>query len=156
MRIRLIAASNKQPRWVGEAYGYYARRLDKRYRLELVEVRLARRTGSIDVTRAIADESRRMLRQVPRDAHVVALSLDGQPWSTVQLAARLDAWLVAAAPVCLLVGGPDGLGPACLARAQERWSLSRLTLPHGLVRVVLAEALYRAASLARGHPYHRA
>lgn len=155
MRIRLITASNKQPAWVADAYYYYARRLDRGCPLELVEVSLASRAGKVDLARALEDESRRMLRHAPPGAHLVALSLDGRPWSTEQLAARLEAWRLTAAPVALLVGGPDGLGPECLGRSAERWSLSPLTLPHGLVRVVIAEAIYRARSLSRGHPYHR-
>lgn len=156
MRIQLITASNKQPEWVAAGYDFYARRLDKRCPLELVELPLARRPAGGDLTRAVEDESRRMLRLAPAGAHIVALAEDGAPWSTLQLAGRLEAWHRAGAPVCLLVGGPDGLGPGCIVRAAERWSLSRLTLPHGLVRVVIAEALYRAVSLSRGHPYHRA
>ena len=156
VRIQLITASNKQPSWVAEGYDYYARRLDKRCPLELVEVPLARRSAGGDAARAVEDESRRMLRLAPAGAHLVALAVDGADWSTEQLAGRLEAWLMGGAPVCLLVGGPDGLGPDCLIRATERWSLSRLTLPHGLVRVVIAEALYRAVSLSQGHPYHRA
>ena len=155
MRIRLICASNKQPRWVNDGYEHYARRLDQSCALDLVEVPLARRSGSMPVERAVEDESRRMLRHVPDGAHVVALECDGRAWSTEQLASRLEDWRMAGLPVCLLVGGPDGLGPACTERAVERWSLSGLTLPHGLVRVVVAEALYRADSLLRGHPYHR-
>jgi len=156
MRVRLITASNKQPRWVVDGYDHYARRLVKPCSLELVEVPLARRTGGTDPARAVEDEARRLLRQVPPGARVVALTVDGAPWSTAELATRLERWLMEAAPVCLLVGGPDGLGGECLARAAERWSLSPLTLPHGLVRIVVAEALYRAASLSQGHPYHRA
>lgn len=156
MRLILIAASNKQPRWVAEGYAEYARRLDRRWSLELIDVSLARRTGASNPRRAVDDEAARMLRHVPADAHVVALDLEGAAWSTVTLADKLDAWSLAGAPVCLLVGGPDGLGEACLERAGERWSLSALTLPHGLVRVVVAEALYRAASVLSGHPYHRA
>jgi len=155
MRIRLITASNKQPRWVADGYAHYARRLDKRCALELIEVSLARRAASAPVERAVEDEDRRMLRHVPSGAHVVTLEQDGLPWSTEQLAARLEAWRMAGAPVCLLVGGPDGLGSACSRSARERWSLSGLTLPHGLVRVIVAEGLYRADSLLRGHPYHR-
>lgn len=86
---------------------------------------------------------------------MVALAVDGQSWSTAELAARLERWMAAGAPVCLLVGGPDGLSAKVLGRAAERWSLSPLTLPHGLVRPVVAEALYRAWSLTQGHPYHR-
>lgn len=97
-----------------------------------------------------------MLAAVPRDCHVIALDVTGQAWNTEVLAGRLQGWLGAGRDVALLVGGPDGLAPACLARADTRWSLSPLTLPHALVRVVLAEQLYRAWTLVSGHPYHRA
>ncbi|HLF10000.1 MAG TPA: 23S rRNA (pseudouridine(1915)-N(3))-methyltransferase RlmH, partial [Gammaproteobacteria bacterium] len=89
-------------------------------------------------------------------AHVVALREQGTPWSTPELAAKLESWMQLGAPVCFLVGGPDGLGADCVKRAKEHWSLSRLTLPHGLVRIAVAEALYRAWSLLEHHPYHRA
>jgi len=156
MRLVLVTASNKQPNWVASGYDDYARRLDRRWALELVEVPLARRTAAKDPRRAVADEAQRMLRHVPVGAHVVALDVGGASWSTQALAAKLAAWSLAGAPVCLLVGGPDGLGDACRDRAQDCWSLSALTLPHGLVRVVVAEALYRAAAVLSGHPYHRA
>ena len=97
-----------------------------------------------------------MLALVPAGAHVVALLEAGKPWSTKDLAAKLDGWMQRGAPVAFLVGGPDGLSKTCAARANERWSLSSLTLPHGLVRVIAAEALYRAWSLLENHPYHRA
>src|SRR5687768_18291320 len=102
------------------------------------------------------DEGERMLAQVAAGAHVVALLENGKPWSTKELAAKLESWMQRGVPVALLVGGPDGLSPACTGRANERWSLSNLTLPHGLVRVIAAEALYRAWSLLENHPYHRA
>src|SRR5690606_28040779 len=106
---------------------------------------------------AVADEGERMLAAVPAGAHVVALDEHGAAWSTAELARRLEHWSgLGSSAVCFLIGGPDGLAPACLARARERWSLSALTLPHGLVRIVAAEALYRAVSLLEGHPYHRA
>jgi 23S rRNA (pseudouridine1915-N3)-methyltransferase len=97
-----------------------------------------------------------MLAAVPDNAHAVALEVNGQPWSTAELGLHLQRWMGLGRPVALMVGGPDGLAPGCLERAAEHWSLSRLTLPHGLVRVVVAEALYRAWSLTQGHPYHRA
>ncbi len=97
-----------------------------------------------------------MLALVPPAAHVVALLENGKAWSTKDLAAKLESWMQRGAPVAFLVGGPDGMGRACVARANERWSLSPLTLPHGLVRIVAAEALYRAWSLLENHPYHRA
>jgi len=155
LRLTLITASNRQPEWVEQGTGDYAKRVRGRCTLEIKSVPLARRTASTPVERALADEGERMLALVPSDAQVVALLENGKPWSTKQLAAKLDQWMQQGAPVCFLVGGPDGLSPNCLTRAVERWSLSGLTLPHGLVRIVVAEALYRAWSLLENHPYHR-
>ena len=156
LRLSLITASNRQPQWVDDGADDYAKRLRGRCTLEIKSVPLARRTANTPIERAIHDEGERMLEQVPQGAHVVALLEAGKPWSTKDLAAKLESWMRRGAPVCLLVGGPDGLSAECVARANERWSLSPLTLPHGLVRIVVAEALYRAASLLENHPYHRA
>ena len=156
LRLSLISASNRQPEWVDDGADEYAKRLRGRCTLEIETVPLARRTASTPAERAIHDEGERMLARVPQGAHVVALLETGKPWSTKELAAKLEGWMQRGAPVALLVGGPDGLSPDCVARANERWSLSSLTLPHGLVRVVVAEALYRAWSLLENHPYHRA
>ena len=155
LRLSLITASNRQPAWVDEGADDYAKRLRGRCTLEIKAVPLARRTATAPAERAIQDEGRRMLAAVPPGAHIVALLETGKPWSTKELARKLEGWMQLGAPVALLVGGPDGLGPECVARANERWSLSSLTLPHGLVRVVVAEALYRAWSLLENHPYHR-
>jgi 23S rRNA (pseudouridine1915-N3)-methyltransferase len=156
LRLTLLSVSNRQPKWVDEGAEEYAKRLRGRCTLELKALPLARRTASTPAERAIQDEGERLLAAVPPGAHVVALLETGKPWSTKELAAKLDAWMRSGVPVVLLVGGPDGLSPECVARAHERWSLSNLTLPHGLVRVVVAEALYRAWSLLENHPYHRA
>ncbi|HVJ30392.1 MAG TPA: 23S rRNA (pseudouridine(1915)-N(3))-methyltransferase RlmH [Gammaproteobacteria bacterium] len=155
LRLSLITASNRQPEWVDEGADDYAKRLRGRCTLEIKPVPLARRTSTMPVERAMHDEGERMLALVPHGAHVIALLETGKPWSTKELARKLEGWMQLGAPVALLVGGPDGLSPACVARANERWSLSNLTLPHGLVRVVVAEALYRAWSLLENHPYHR-
>jgi 23S rRNA (pseudouridine1915-N3)-methyltransferase len=155
LRLSLITASNRQPEWVDDGAADYAKRLRGRCTLEIKPVPLARRTSMTPVERAIHDEGERMLALVPQGAHVVALLETGKPWSTKELARKLEGWMQLGAPVSLLVGGPDGLSPECVARANERWSLSNLTLPHGLVRVVVAEALYRAWSLLENHPYHR-
>ena len=155
LRLSLITASNRQPEWVDAGADDYAKRLRGRCTLEIKAVPLARRTATAPAERAIQEESKRMLAAVPAGAHVVALLETGKPWSTKELARKLEGWMQLGAPVALLVGGPDGLSPECIARANERWSLSNLTLPHGLVRVVVAEALYRAWSLLENHPYHR-
>jgi 23S rRNA (pseudouridine1915-N3)-methyltransferase len=156
LRLELIAASNRQPAWVDAGFAEYAGRLRGPCRLELEVLPLARRTASSSVERALADEGARMARAIPAGAHVVALAEAGKALTTKDLAAKLERWAERGAPVALLLGGPDGIGAEALARAAERWSLSPLTLPHGLARVVAAEALYRAWSLLQNHPYHRA
>jgi 23S rRNA (pseudouridine1915-N3)-methyltransferase len=155
MRITIIAASSRQPVWVNAGYEEYAERLRGRCRLKLVEIPLGRRKKAEPAVRAVEAEGERMLAALPQDAHVVALTEAGKQWSTFELSTRLRAWIAAGAPLAFLIGGPDGLAAACLERAAERWSLSRLTLPHGLARIAVAEALYRAWTVIEGHPYHR-
>ena len=156
MKIRLLAVGTRMPGWVREGYQEYARRMPRECRLELVEIAPGRRGRSTPAARAVAEEGGRMLAALGRGDRVIALDVRGQGWSTGELAGRLRGWLGGGCDVSLLVGGPDGLDPACLERAAQRWSLSPLTLPHPLVRVVLAEQLYRAWTLVSGHPYHRA
>jgi 23S rRNA (pseudouridine1915-N3)-methyltransferase len=156
MRITIIAASNRQPTWVTAGFDDYAKRVRGSCTLALVEIPLATRSKRRAPERAVAIEGERMLQAIPKGARVVALDLSGAQWSTTELAARLRRWVAEGAPLALLIGGPDGLSPACLARAAERWALSRLTLPHGLARVAAAEALYRAWAVLEGRPYHRA
>jgi 23S rRNA (pseudouridine1915-N3)-methyltransferase len=155
VRISIIAASSRQPAWVTAGVEEYASRLRGRCTLKLVEIPLGRRKKAEPPARAVETEGKRMLAALPEGGHVVALTESGKPWSTIELAARLRAWTSTGAPLAFLIGGPDGLAAACLERANERWSLSRLTLPHGLARIAVAEALYRAWTVLEGHPYHR-
>ncbi|KEZ76502.1 23S rRNA (pseudouridine(1915)-N(3))-methyltransferase RlmH [Salinisphaera hydrothermalis] len=156
MRIRLIAVGKRMPKWVTTAYDDYARRLPRECRLELVEIPLAKRHDGGDTARAIAAEDERMVKAIGRDDEVIALTVDGRAWSTEGLAEDLKSWMNDGRDRAILVGGPDGLGPQALAAAQQRRSLSALTLPHPLVRVIVAEQLFRAHSILIGHPYHRA
>lgn len=144
------------PAWVTEGYREYARRLPRECTLSLTEIPLGQRPRSGPVQRAVGEEGKRMLAAMGAGQRIIALDVGGRGWSTEQLAEQLQLWLRDGRHVGLLVGGPDGLAPDCLQRAEQRWSLSPLTLPHPLVRVVLAEQLYRAWSLLSGHPYHRA
>lgn len=155
LRLHLVAVGMRPPRWVDDGFADYARRLGGDVSLRLVEVPLAPRAKGASVARAVDAEGARQLAAAPPGALAVALCVDGEPWSTADLAARLGAWAAAGRDVALLVGGPDGLAPACLTRAEARWSLGPLTLPHALVRVIVAEAVYRAWSVRAGHPYHR-
>jgi len=155
MRIEVISASARQPDWVTSGFDSYAKRLRGSCTLTLTDVALARRNKNTPPERVIADEGQRMLAAVPKGAHIVALDEAGHSLTTRELAGRLERWMASGQSVALLIGGPDGLAPACLDRAAEKWSLSPLTLPHGLVRVVVAEAIYRAWTLLENHPYHR-
>ena len=155
MRVRLIAAGTRLPPWIGAGFAEYQRRLPPETPLELVEVAVARGTAQGAAARAVKSEGERMLAALPPRAWVVALDVAGRALDTPGLARWWAARLRDGRDVALLIGGPDGLAPDCLARADERLSLSPLTFPHGLVRVLVAEQLYRAISLLKGHPYHR-
>lgn len=155
MRIHLVAAGTRMPAWVTQGFQDYARRLPHECSLSLVEIPLAARGRNSNPEQLRAEEGRRMLAALPRDALVIALDVKGQTWSTGQLADRLQQWLPSGRDVALLVGGPDGLSQDCLQRAEYSWSLSPLTFPHALVRVLVAEQIYRAWTITRGHPYHR-
>jgi 23S rRNA (pseudouridine1915-N3)-methyltransferase len=155
MRIYLISVGQRMPVWIAEGYAEYAKRLPPECALKLVEIDPLRRGKTTVPAVARGDEGRRMLLALPKGAGVVALDGGGQNWSTEQLAQHLRTWLAAGRDCALLIGGADGLAPECLSRADQRWSLSALTFPHPLVRVIVAEQLYRAWSLLNGHPYHR-
>lgn len=156
MKLTLIAAGSRLPDWIDTGYAEYARRMPRECRLELVEVPLGRRGDNIPARRAVAAEGERMLAALPRNAAAVALDGKGAAWSTEELARRLRGWLADGRDRAFLIGGPDGLAQPVRERAELAWSLSPLTLPHGLARVLAAEALYRAWSVTAGHPYHRA
>ena len=156
MKCRLIAAGTRLPDWVNSGFHEYQRRLRTPLVLELHEIGLAQRRAGESPQRAIQREGTDMLAVLKPDDYVVALEIAAKSMSTEQLSAWLAERLREGRPLALLIGGPDGLAPQCRARADLCWSLSPLTLPHALVRVVVAEALYRAMSLLAGHPYHRA
>lgn len=156
MHIHLVAIGRRMPAWVDQGYREYARRLPRECALDLIELPLAARAKARDPARAVVREGAQMLAAAPHGARLVALDEHGVPWSTCTVAERLGDWMAQGRDVALLLGGPDGLAPACLERAEVRWSLSPLTLPHGLARVIVAEQIYRAWSLLRHHPYHRA
>lgn len=156
MRLRLICVGQKMPEWVSQGYNEYARRMPPELALDLVEIPMAHRGKNPDIPRLMQREGDAILAALgPRD-RVIALEVGGRNWSTEKLASQLEGWQQDGRDVSFLVGGPDGLADACRARADQMWSLSALTLPHPLVRILLAEQLYRAWSVTRNHPYHRA
>jgi 23S rRNA (pseudouridine1915-N3)-methyltransferase len=153
MRAYLIAIGERMPAWVSAGYTEYAKRLAHDLPLQLVEI--STKSRNRDVARAIADEGAAMLAALPKSAHVIALDGRGKPWSSEELAAQLGRWRMLGKDLAFLIGGPDGLAPIALERADQRWSLGPATLPHPLVRIVVAEQLYRAVSQLGNHPYHR-
>jgi 23S rRNA (pseudouridine1915-N3)-methyltransferase len=160
MLLRLIAAGKRLPQWVNDGYDDYAARLTREYRLELIEIPLGQRTQGqrtqADASKAVRAEGQRMLAAVAARSQLVALQVKGRAFTTEQLADFLRVREQAGHPLTFCIGGPDGLDSEVDSRADVRWSLSSLTLPHGLARIVVAEALYRAVSVIRGQPYHRA
>lgn len=155
LRIRVIAIGDRMPAWVSSACAEYVKRVGQGCALEFVEVTASRRGKGGDISRVLRAEGERLLAAAAMGARIIALDRSGRRISTETLATKLRSWLAEGQPVDLLVGGPEGLAPACLDAAREVWSLSDLTLAHPVVRVVLAEQVYRAWSIARGLPYHR-
>ncbi len=153
MKIHLLAAGTRMPAWVVEAYDEYAKRLPKGF-LRLVEIPVTKRTAG-GLERARDKEGERMLSGAPPRGRIITLEVVGNSWSTEQVATRLAHWMQHGDDIALMIGGPDGLAPACLRSSHESWSLSPLTLPHGLARVVVVEQLYRAWSILHASPYHR-
>jgi 23S rRNA (pseudouridine1915-N3)-methyltransferase len=155
MRLLLLAAGTRLPGWVNAGFEDYAARLKGEFKLELKEIALGQRSGN-DTKQAIAKEGERMTAALPQSCYVVALQVTGRSMTSEQLATFLQARANDGRDVAFCIGGPDGLAPAIDSRADFKWSLSALTLPHALARVMVAEALYRAVSIVKGHPYHRA
>lgn len=155
MRISLIAVGERMPDWAAAGWREYARRLRGPCRLDLVEIPAARRRRGADLPRLAQAEGERLLAAVPRDATLIALEREGVSQSTESLAQAMVGWRAGNGVAAFLVGGPEGLAPLCLARADAVWSLSGMTFAHPLVRVMLAEQVYRAWSIIAGLPYHR-
>lgn len=156
MKARLIATGERAPAWVAQGFAEYQKRLSHWLPLELVEIEPGLRGKGRDAQRAIEDEGRRVLGSLPKNAHVVALEVTGKPYSSEQLAQRLEHWRGQGRDLSFLIGGPEGHAAEVLAAAGETWSLGPLTLPHMLARLLVAEQLYRAAAMLANHPYHRA
>lgn len=155
MKLRLLAVGTRMPGWVEEGVETYRKRMPRGFSLDIEEIAPGQRGKGASVVKARDQEAKRLRERLKGDEHIVALEVEGQPWTTRKLAQKADDWRMQGNDVVLLVGGPDGLTPELSAAAHSRWSLSPLTLPHPLVRVMLAEQLYRAWTLLVGHPYHR-
>ena len=155
MLIKVAAVGQRMPRWVSMAWQEYAQRFPRSVRLELAEIPLERRGRNADIARLRTQEGIALMNSAPKRARSISLDVGGKQWSTQDLAVRLEDWMAGGRDICLMVGGPDGLSAECLSFAESSWSLGPLTFPHPLVRVVLAEQLYRAWTIVNHHPYHR-
>lgn len=153
--IRLLTVGNKMPAWVEAGFKDYAKRFTPACQLELVEIPAEKRTKHADIPRLMEREGEKLLAAIKPTHFIIALEVTGKAWSTPQLATQIQQWQRNGRNVDILIGGPDGLSTACLQKAELKWSLSPLTLPHPLVRIVVAEQLYRALSILQNHPYHR-
>jgi 23S rRNA (pseudouridine1915-N3)-methyltransferase len=155
LKLFIVAVGNKPPAWVASGFTEYAKRMPPEARVELIEVKPEPREGGKTAAQMMAAEAKRILAAIPQGAKLVALDERGKDLATKDLAAKISAWQREGDNVALVIGGADGLSDEVKSRAALMIRLSSLTLPHALVRVILAEALYRAVSLNQGHPYHR-
>ena len=156
MHIRLLAVGDRQPSWVGEAFGNYTERYPREWKFRLDTIPTVRRNKNDKSRQAMEAEGERILAKLGTDEQLVLLDERGKQLSSKNLATRLSEWQTDSRDLCFVIGGPDGVSDAIRQRADMMWSLSQLTLPHGMARALLAEQLYRAWSLQTGHPYHRA
>ncbi len=155
MRVSVVCVGHKMPAWIQAGFGEYAKRLPPEIRLEVVELKPEEKTSGKTVEKARALEGERILAAIPEGSTVYALDEKGRPVTTQGLSVMLAGWMRDATHPAFVIGGADGLSEAVRSRADKLVSLSALTLPHGLVRVLLAEQLYRAWTILAGHPYHR-
>ncbi len=155
MIINLIATGKNMSAWVNTGWQEYQKRLPAEYKLQLTEIAALKRSKSANLNQIKEKEGDALIAAMPKGSLVIALDEHGREWTTHELAQQLEKWRANWPQVSLLIGGPEGLSHNCLQQAQTTWSLSKLTLPHPLVRVVVAEQLYRAWSILAGHPYHR-
>lgn len=155
MKVKVIAVGSKMPQWVETAVAEYSKRLPKDCALEVIEIAPGHRGKGTNKEVAMNQEAEAIRKALKPSDHIVTLEVLGQAWSTEKLAKQLEGWRYQGNDTALIVGGPDGLHPSILKLAKQRWSLSALTLPHPMVRIILAEQIYRAWTILQGHPYHK-
>ncbi|GLR70490.1 23S rRNA (pseudouridine(1915)-N(3))-methyltransferase RlmH [Agaribacter marinus] len=155
MQVQIIAVGNKMPKWVVEGSNEYLKRFPSDFRVEFTEISPGKRSKSVNIQNIIDAEGKKCLDAIPKGNKIIALEVKGKAWDTPQLAKQLDSWKMDGRNVSLLIGGPEGLSQDCKNAAEQWWSLSPLTLPHPMVRIIVSEALYRAWSVTQNHPYHR-
>lgn len=155
LKITIITLGNKMPGWVNEGSNEYAKRLNDGVQLKIIEIPLIRRSKSSDLSRILERESAFIRDALPNNARIIALEIEGKTFSSEELALKISQLQQTSSHLCFIIGGPEGLSQEILKLCDERWSLSKLTLPHPLVRIILLETLYRAWSIINNHPYHK-
>ncbi|MCW8443489.1 23S rRNA (pseudouridine(1915)-N(3))-methyltransferase RlmH [Fluoribacter gormanii] len=155
LKITIITLGNKMPDWVTQGSNEYAKRLNDGVQLKITEIPLIRRSKSSDLSRVLEKESVLIKEALPNNARIIALEIEGKSFSSEELACKISQLQQISSHLCFIIGGPEGLSQEILKLCDERWSLSKLTLPHPLVRIIFLEALYRAWSIINNHPYHK-
>jgi 23S rRNA (pseudouridine1915-N3)-methyltransferase len=155
LKITVIAVGNKMPDWVVTGTNDYAKRFNDGIQLKLIEIPLTRRSKSSDLARIMEKEACLIKDAIPNGSRIIALDIGGKTFSSEELATKISHMQQTASHFCFLIGGPEGFSKETLLLCNERWSLSNLTLPHPLVRIILLETLYRAWSIINNHPYHK-
>lgn len=156
MKFFILAVGNKMPDWVRTGYSEYIKRLPREITVNLIEVKPEKRVSGKQTEQLLFAECQRIRAALPSDCQIVVLDENGQQWTTIKFAGVIKQWAIDSGAIAFVIGGADGLHSDIKHSASEMIALSKLTLPHGLVRVLLAEQLYRAVSIIKGHPYHRA
>lgn len=155
LKITLITLGNKMPDWVMQGSNDYTKRFNKGIQLKIIEIPLLNRSKSSDLSRILEKEADLIKESIPHNTRLIALDIEGKSFSSDELALRITQLQQISSHLCFLIGGPEGLTKEILQLCDERWSLSKLTLPHPLVRIILLETLYRAWSIINNHPYHK-
>lgn len=151
----MIAVGTKMPAWVNQGVDEYVRRMSNECQVKFIELPLGLRAKSKNIKQAMQQEEKSILAAIPNNTHVIAMEVEAKIWSTETLSAKMQDWMQLGKDITLLIGGPDGMTQTCINKAQDKWSLSKLTLPHPLVRIIVAEQLYRGLMIIKNHPYHK-
>ncbi|MFT5425288.1 MAG: 23S rRNA (pseudouridine1915-N3)-methyltransferase [Gammaproteobacteria bacterium] len=155
MRIHLIAVGKKMPEWINSGYTEFSKRMPPEMKINLIEITPSVRNKSTTTEKNIKEEGERIQFAIPSNSRLIVLDEKGKNFSSIELSKQMESWLPMGQDISIVIGGSDGIDPLIIQRADKTWSLSSFTLPHALVRVVIAEQLYRAWSILQGHPYHR-
>jgi len=155
MKVHLIAVGKKMPEWINSGYAEFSKRMPPELQIDLIEITPSVRNKTTPTEKNIKEEGKRIQSAIPANSRLIVLDEKGKNFGSIALSKKMESWLPMGQDIVLVIGGADGIDPKIKQQADEKWSLSSFTLPHALVRVVVAEQLYRAWSILKGHPYHR-